>query len=49
MPPTFSISTGIGLGFITYVSIKLPSGRTRDASPAMLALAAVFVMKFAVT
>ena len=49
MPLTFSISTGIGLGFIAYVAIKLLSGRTRNASPAMLALAAVFAVKFAVT
>ena len=49
MPLTFSISTGIGLGFIAYVAIKLLSGRYRDASPAMLVLAAVFVAKFAVT
>lgn len=46
MPLTFSISTGIGLGFIAYVAIKILSGRHKEASPAMLALAAVFAVKF---
>lgn len=48
MPLTFSISTGIGLGFIAYVAIKILSGRHKDASPAMLVLAGIFVVKFAV-
>ncbi len=47
MPLTFSISTGIGLGFIAYVAIKILSGRPREASPAMLVLAGIFVIKFA--
>ncbi len=49
MPLTYSIATGIGLGFITYAVIKLISGRWQDASPAVLALAALFAVKFAVT
>ena len=48
MPLTFSISTGIGLGFIAYVSIKILSGRPKEASPAMMVLAGVFIIKFAV-
>ncbi len=48
MPLTFSISTGIGLGFIAYVAIKVLSGRYKDASPAMIVLAGIFVIKFAV-
>tara|TARA_B100000965_G_scaffold397943_1_gene415247 strand:+ start:166 stop:1455 length:1290 start_codon:yes stop_codon:yes gene_type:complete len=48
MPLTFSISTGIGLGFIAYVAIKILSGRYKDASPAMIVLAGIFVIKFAV-
>lgn len=47
MPLTFSISTGIGLGFIAYVAIKVLSGRPKEASPAMIVLAGVFVIKFA--
>ncbi len=48
MPLTFSISTGIGLGFIAYVAIKILSGRPREAGPAMVVLAGIFVIKFAV-
>lgn len=48
MPLTFSIATGIGLGFITYAFVKLLAGRTAEASPAILVLAAAFVVKFAV-
>ena len=46
MPLTFSIATGIGLGFISYAVIKLLSGRTKEATPAMLVLAALFIVKF---
>jgi AGZA family xanthine/uracil permease-like MFS transporter len=49
MPLTYSIATGIGLGFIAYALIKIISGRMRDASPAVIALAALFALKFAVT
>ena len=46
MPLTFSIATGIGLGFISYAVIKLLSGRTSEATPAMLILAGLFIIKF---
>jgi len=46
MPLTFSIATGIGIGFITYAAVKLLSGRLQEASPAILILAAAFVLKF---
>ncbi len=49
MPLTFSISTGIGLGFIAYAAIKVLSGRFRDASPAVMALAVIFLVKFALS
>lgn len=48
MPLTYSIAHGIAFGFITYAAIKLLSGRFRDASPMVLILAALFVIKFAV-
>jgi adenine/guanine/hypoxanthine permease len=48
MPLTFSISTGIGLGFIAYVAIKLLSGHAGEASPPMMVLASIFVIKFAI-
>ena len=46
MPLTYSIATGIGLGFITYALIKLIAGRFADAKPAALALAFIFAVKF---
>ncbi len=47
MPLTFSIADGIGFGFITYASLKILSGRFADAPPAVIILAALFVVKFA--
>ena len=49
MPLTYSIATGIGLGFITYALAKLISGKVKDASPAVLVLAVLFAIKFAVS
>jgi AGZA family xanthine/uracil permease-like MFS transporter len=46
MPLTYSIATGIGLGFITYALAKLIAGKFADLKPAVLALAAIFVLKF---
>ncbi len=46
MPFTFSIATGIGLGFITYAACKILSGRHREASPAILILSVAFIYKF---
>jgi adenine/guanine/hypoxanthine permease len=48
MPLTYSIATGIGLGFITYAVIKILSGRMAEASPAVVVLAVLFAIKFAV-
>ena len=46
MPLTFSIATGIGIGFITYAAVKVLSGRFQEAGPATLILAVAFVLKF---
>ena len=46
MPLTFSIATGIGIGFITYAAVKVLSGRWSEATPAILILAGAFVLKF---
>jgi len=48
MPLTYSIATGIGLGFVTYALCKLAAGRFAEAKPAVLVLAALFAVKFAV-
>jgi len=47
MPLTFSIANGIALGFICYAAVKLLSGKFSEASPSMLVLAALFVVKYA--
>jgi AGZA family xanthine/uracil permease-like MFS transporter len=49
MPLTYSIATGIGLGFITYAVVKIISGKFSEASPAVIVLAVLFAIKFAVT
>ena len=46
MPLTFSIATGIGMGFISYVTIKILAWRPRELSPAAALLAGMFVLKF---
>jgi adenine/guanine/hypoxanthine permease len=48
MPLTYSIATGIGLGFITYALAKLFAGKLADTTPAVLVLAAIFALKFAI-
>ena len=48
MPLTYSIATGIGLGFITYALCKIISGRFAEAKPAVVVLAVLFAVKFAV-
>ena len=49
MPLTYSIATGIGLGFITYVLCKLIAGKVAEARPAVIALAILFGIKFAIS
>jgi adenine/guanine/hypoxanthine permease len=49
MPLTFSIATGIGLGFIIYALGKILAGRFAEAKPAVVVLAALFVVKFALS
>jgi AGZA family xanthine/uracil permease-like MFS transporter len=46
MPFTYSISTGIGAGFIAYVLIKAVRGRAREVAPLMWGAAALFVLYF---
>jgi AGZA family xanthine/uracil permease-like MFS transporter len=47
MPLTYSIATGIGLGFITFVLAKLIAGKFTEAKPAVVILAIIFAVKFA--
>ena len=46
MPLTFSIATGIAMGFISYSVIKLMSGRYKDLSFGVVVLAVLFIAKF---
>jgi AGZA family xanthine/uracil permease-like MFS transporter len=48
MPFTWSITNGIGSGFVTYVLIKLLSGRGRQVHWMLYLAAAAFVVYFAV-
>ncbi|MEU1850366.1 NCS2 family permease [Streptomyces sp. NPDC019990] len=42
MPFTYSITNGIGMGFVTFVVLRLAAGRGREVPTAMYAVAAVF-------
>ena len=42
---SYSIATGIGLGFIAYVALKLMSGREREINGASAVIAGAFLLK----
>lgn len=46
MPLTFSIAHGIAFGFVSYVGCKLLAGRVKEAHPAVIAIAALFLLKY---
>lgn len=46
MPLTFSIATGIAIGFISYAAIKLGSGRGREVPWLVYVLSALFILRF---
>ena len=46
IPISYSIATGIGMGFISYVLIKLASGKWRELHPAMAVISLLFALKF---
>ncbi|MBM7060777.1 NCS2 family permease [Pseudomonas sp. UL073] len=46
MPLTFSVADGIAMGFVTYVAMKLFTGKRKDISVSLYALCAIFVAKF---
>ena len=47
MPFTFSVSTGLGLGFLSYTTIKLFTGRAGEVGVGMWVVSALFALKFA--
>ncbi|MFD7405118.1 NCS2 family permease [Streptomyces sp. NPDC059866] len=46
MPFTYSITNGIGMGFITFVVLRLAAGRGREVPAAMYVVAAVFAFYY---
>ena len=46
MPFTYSISAGIGAGFITHVMIRIFQGRRKEIHPLLLVVSALFVIYF---
>ena len=48
MPFTYSITNGVGAGFITYVVLRAAVGRARDVHPLMWAISAAFAIYFAI-
>jgi AGZA family xanthine/uracil permease-like MFS transporter len=48
MPFTYSISVGIGAGFLSYVLIQLIRGKVRTVHPLMWGIAALFILYFAI-
>jgi len=46
MPFTYSITTGIAMGFIAYVLIKLVRGKAKEVHPIMYGATALFIINF---
>lgn len=46
MPFTYSISNGIGAGVISYVVLKIATGRAREIHPILYGVAVLFVLYF---
>ncbi|MEV6684700.1 NCS2 family permease [Streptomyces sp. NPDC051578] len=47
MPFTYSITNGIGIGFVSFCALRLATGRARNVPAAMYVVAAVFVFYYA--
>ncbi|WP_405711601.1 NCS2 family permease [Streptomyces xanthophaeus] len=47
MPFTYSITNGIGIGFVSFCALRLATGRGRGVPAAMYVVAAVFVFYYA--
>ena len=48
MPFTYSITNGIGAGFVTFVAIKVGRGKARDVHWLLWVIAALFLVYFAI-
>ena len=47
MPFTYSIANGLAFGFISYVVLKLATGRVAGVHPATWLVAILFIIRFA--
>jgi adenine/guanine/hypoxanthine permease len=47
MPFTYSITNGVGVGFVVYTLMKLIRGRVRDIHPLMAVVSVAFLLYFA--
>ncbi len=45
-PFAYSLSAGLGFGFITWTIIKLVRGKYKEISPLMYVLTAIFILMF---
>ena len=45
MPLTYSIAQGIEFGIVSYVALKIFSGRYKDVSYVMIGLSFIFILK----
>ena len=48
MPFTYSITNGIGAGFVSYSVIKAATGKAKEVQPLMWVVSALFVLYFAI-
>ena len=48
MPFTYSITVGIGAGFLAYVLIKIVRGKSSKVHPLLWVIAGIFVLYFAI-
>ena len=47
MPLTFNVATGFGIGFISYITLKLLTGQSKDLTLTTVLIAAAFAINFA--
>jgi AGZA family xanthine/uracil permease-like MFS transporter len=48
MPFTFSITNGVGAGFVSYAVLKLARGKPRELHPLLIGVSVTFVIYFAI-
>ena len=46
MPFAYSIAEGISVGMISYVILKVATGRGKEVSPVMYLLALIFTLRY---